>query len=232
MVFHLIQPVNNALASFCAQTVLCLLSAFPVPVSCSIDGVLNGYVELNIVKVFDTSSCGWAYASTLIVAMQKCQFFKAKVVSMSLGGGESTKTEEQQINNMYNGGMLVFAAAGNGGSSDTSYPAGYANAISIAAVGSTNDKAGFSQYNADVELAAPGVAVLSTIPSSTGAPTVAISLGGAEVVSSSALSGGKLAVLQGAPVKAFGGAAVNCATKSCPAGTGEPLQQSCRANLR
>jgi len=195
---------------------LCLLLTFVM--CCRIDGVLNGYVELFIVKVFDGPSCGWSYASSLAVAMQKCEGYKAKVVSMSLGGSTTSTVENNQIDNMYKGGMLVFAAAGNAGTNATSYPAGYANAISIAAVNINNTKAVFSQFNSDVELSAPGVAVLSTIPASVGGPTLSIAVEGSEPLDT---TGGLLKSLTGTTPKNFTGAAINCAADSCPAGVGE-----------
>lgn len=131
----------------------------------TVDGVLNGAVELIIIKVFDTASCGWTYSSSLTNAMQRCQALGARIISMSLGGPGSSTTEEAAINTLYNTrGVLLIAAAGNDGTTGTSYPAGYANVVSVAAVDSSNAKAGFSQANADVELAAPGVGVYSTIP--------------------------------------------------------------------
>src|SRR5262249_19143103 len=63
-----------------------------------------------------------------------------------------------------NKNVLSVAAAGNGGNGATSYPAGYSTVISVAAVDATETVASFSQKNSDVELAAPGVAVLSTLP--------------------------------------------------------------------
>jgi hypothetical protein len=60
--------------------------------------------------------------------------------------------------------VLSVAAAGNDGSTRKSYPASYASVISVAAVDSTEAVASFSQKNDAVELAAPGVGVLSTTP--------------------------------------------------------------------
>jgi subtilisin family serine protease len=60
--------------------------------------------------------------------------------------------------------VLLIAAAGNDGDTSISYPAGFADVVSVAAVDSTKTQASFSQSNADVELAAPGVDVLSTVP--------------------------------------------------------------------
>lgn len=130
----------------------------------------NGKVRLHIEKVFNGSSCGWAYSSSLVSALNKCQS-KATgegrnlVVSMSLGGTLSSRTEDSAFQNAYNSGkVLSIAAAGNDGNTRTSYPAGYASVMSVAAVDNTNAVATFSQQNSDVEISAPGVGVLSTLP--------------------------------------------------------------------
>jgi subtilisin family serine protease len=63
-----------------------------------------------------------------------------------------------------NAGMLHIAAAGNAGNNTTSYPGGYASVVSVAAVDANENVASFSQKNKDVEISAPGVGVLSTVP--------------------------------------------------------------------
>jgi subtilisin family serine protease len=55
----------------------------------------------------------------------------------------------------------VLAAAGNDGTAAVDYPAGYPEAISVAAVDDSGAHAWFSNANDDVEVAAPGVDVLS-----------------------------------------------------------------------
>ena len=62
-----------------------------------------------------------------------------------------------------NDDMLVIAAAGNSGDASYNYPASYPSIMSVAATDSTNTVAYFSQYNDQVDIAAPGVDVLSTI---------------------------------------------------------------------
>jgi thermitase len=86
-----------------------------------------------------------------------------KVISMSLGGGDSAtlKTAVQQAYNNGNGVLLV-AAAGNDGDSTQNYPAAYAEVVSVAATDNRDQRASFSNANADVEVAAPGVDVEST----------------------------------------------------------------------
>jgi serine protease len=54
------------------------------------------------------------------------------------------------------------AAAGNDGTTALSYPASYDSVISVGAIDEAKLVADFSQKNSQVELAAPGVAVLST----------------------------------------------------------------------
>ena len=91
----------------------------------------------------------------------------AKVISMSLGGGASTTLQQVVRSAWENGGAIgsvLVAAAGNDGDSTVSYPAGYAEVVSVAATDDNDAKASFSNTNADVEVAAPGVDVLSTIP--------------------------------------------------------------------
>lgn len=69
--------------------------------------------------------------------------------------------------------MLIIAAAGNGGNSQMSYPASYPSVISVAAVDANLVKADFSQYNKEVELAAPGVSVYSSVIQGTGTSSTA-----------------------------------------------------------
>jgi serine protease len=130
---------------------------------------VNPDVSLHIVKVFgddvaDSGSCGWTYSSTLVSALNACTNAGANVVSMSLGGGLKSRTEENAFKTADANGVLSVAAAGNAGNKTTSYPAGYASVMSVAAVDATETVASFSQKNRDVEIAAPGVSVLSTLP--------------------------------------------------------------------
>lgn len=129
----------------------------------------NGLIRLHIEKVFNGSACGWAYSSDLVAALNRCRNAVAGtgqklVVSMSLGGTVANFVEQDAFQAAYDGGVLSVAAAGNSGTTSISYPAGYPSVISVAAVDSTGTLASFSQRNADVELAAPGVDVVSTTP--------------------------------------------------------------------
>lgn len=128
-------------------------------------GVAPG-VDLYIAKVLGDDGSG--ATSWIMNGANWCAQQGANILSMSLGGGAKSRTEENTYNSIYNGGKLIIAAAGNDGNTLTSYPAGYANVISVAAVDENLAKASFSQYNKDVELAGPGVNTLSAQPLGTG----------------------------------------------------------------
>lgn len=132
--------------------------------SVGVIGVSPGAVSLHIVKVFDGTSCGWSYSSSLVNAAQNCQAAGARIINMSLGGSTSSTTESNAFANLYNAGILSIAAAGNAGNTTMSYPASYASVMSVAATDINNALASFSQRNSQVEIAAPGVGVLSTYP--------------------------------------------------------------------
>ncbi|HEX8825049.1 MAG TPA: S8 family serine peptidase [Archangium sp.] len=127
-------------------------------------GVLPNGVDLHIIKVFG-DDCAWTYASGLADAANRCVSAGANVISMSLGGGAKSRTEETAFNNANAAGVLSIAAAGNGGNSQLSYPASYPIVVSVGAVDSAKTIATFSQYNSQVDVSAPGVGVISTVGS-------------------------------------------------------------------
>ena len=57
---------------------------------------------------------------------------------------------------------MLVAAAGNDGDATVNYPAAYAEVVSVAATDNKDARASFSNANADVEVAAPGVDILSS----------------------------------------------------------------------
>ncbi len=77
--------------------------------------VPGGDLNLHIVKVFGNSGT-WAYSSTLVAALDKCETEGgAEIVSMSLGGSFKSRTEQRAFDRAYTRGVLSIAAAGNDG---------------------------------------------------------------------------------------------------------------------
>lgn len=86
----------------------------------------------------------------------------AKVISMSIGGGGTT-TLENAVNYAWNKGVLLVAAAGNDGASNSvDYPAAYPNVIAVAALDANKTRASYSDMGPQLGVAAPGSDVLST----------------------------------------------------------------------
>ncbi len=114
------------------------------------------------VKVADDSGSATAdaIARGIIWAMEQ----GARVVNLSLGGTQPSNTIEAAIEEAWNQGVVVVAAAGNAGVSQPFYPAAYERVIAVAATDRTDTKASFSNYGEWVDVAAPGVEILSTAP--------------------------------------------------------------------
>jgi len=112
---------------------------------------------------------GSGQAAGVLAAVEGCIDAGARVISMSLGGGCFSQASADAYKEAYEvDGVLIIAAAGNSGNAALSYPASYPHVMSVAAVDSGGNKASFSQFNAQVEIAAPGVDVESTITTSGG----------------------------------------------------------------
>jgi subtilisin family serine protease len=87
----------------------------------------------------------------------------AKIINLSLGGSASSNTLLEAVRYAYQKGVLIVAAAGNSAKPPVIYPAAYEEVVAVSAVDKDKQLAAFSSYGPQVELAAPGVLVLSTI---------------------------------------------------------------------
>jgi thermitase len=88
---------------------------------------------------------------------------RAKVINLSLGFPGNSKIVEHAVNYAWQHGIVVVAAAGNDSTDKPSYPAAYDKVISVAATDDSDVKADFSNYG-KIDVAAPGVGILSTVP--------------------------------------------------------------------
>ena len=113
-------------------------------------------LSLHIIKVFNNNG-NWAYSSDLIDAVDRCVAAGSDVISMSLSGGGFSNFENNAFQSAADAGVILVAAASNSGSSSYAYPASYDSVISVAAINDQEQRASFSQYNNQVELAAPAV---------------------------------------------------------------------------
>lgn len=87
----------------------------------------------------------------------------ARIISMSIGGPQDGALDKE-LTEAYAAGTLLIAAAGNDGDSTKNWPAFHPDVVSVAATNAKDERASFSNCNSDVEVAAPGVDIWSTIP--------------------------------------------------------------------
>lgn len=119
---------------------------------------------------------------------------KVDVISMSLGGAYSSSAERLAVVNAEKAGVTVVAASGNSGVGTVSFPAALPTVVAVGAVDSSITKTNFSQWGPELDIVAPGAAVVSTVPQGTGRDSVTeLTVDGVTTrVKSAAFSGTKL----------------------------------------
>ncbi len=80
----------------------------------------------------------------------------ARIINLSLGGSSGSSTLHNAVIAATNAGALVIAAAGNSGNTSLLYPAAYAEALSVSAVGPDGLLASYSSFGSTIDIAAPG----------------------------------------------------------------------------
>ena len=99
-------------------------------------------------------------ASGLIAAVND----GAKVANMSLGGPVGAPFLADAVRFALRNDVVLVASAGNTGDGTSSWPASYSGVLSVAALRTgTTERADFSTYNAQVDIAAPGTAILAPV---------------------------------------------------------------------
>lgn len=88
----------------------------------------------------------------------------ADIINMSWGGPGFSNTHQTLMNVAHRRGIILVAAAGNDNNAENSYPVGYQHVIGVAATDRNDRKASFSSFGLFVDVSAPGVDILSTIP--------------------------------------------------------------------
>ncbi|MFD1739607.1 S8 family serine peptidase [Bacillus salitolerans] len=121
--------------------------------------------DIYAVKVLDQHGSG--YLSDIVAGVDWSINNKMDIINLSLGTTTHSSTLQQVVDKAYSQNILIVAAAGNNGSSDGSgdtvnYPARYSSVIAVSATDSSDRRASFSATGSTIEVAAPGVSVLST----------------------------------------------------------------------
>ncbi|GAB7020654.1 S8 family peptidase [Halostagnicola bangensis] len=88
------------------------------------------------------------------------------VANISVTEQETSQTQTEAVRFAHEEGLLVVAATGNEGLPQVDYPAAHEEAVAVGAIAQDGSLAPFSNTGPEVNLVAPGTAVLSTIPGS------------------------------------------------------------------
>lgn len=90
------------------------------------------------------------------------------IVNLSLGADEESTGEREAFQRIADKGILVIAATGNASTVITpapvAFPAAYPSVVAVGAVTFDQKIASFSNQGPEIDLTAPGVGVLSTLP--------------------------------------------------------------------
>ena len=127
-----------------------------------VDCTLGLNIRILPVRVLDNEGSG--QFSTVGQGIRYAADHSAKVINLSLGGSHSDYVDSA-IAYALSKNVTVVVAAGNE-DENTNYhcPAHIQNCITVAAVDSSKTKANFSNHGNAVDIAAPGVAIKSSVP--------------------------------------------------------------------
>lgn len=141
----------------------------------NLTGVIGVNYKANVMALRASNDGNTLSSAAIIEALQYAAMMKGRGVNVvaineSFGGGGSSAAEQAALQAAGDAGIVVCVAAGNSSANnDTTptFPASYrlANMIVVAASDPNDALASFSNFGATtVDLAAPGVNILSTLP--------------------------------------------------------------------
>lgn len=126
--------------------------------------------EATIIPVQQNDAEGHGSVETLIQAIRYAVQADADVINISQDTSDAVKPDdslEQAINTALARNIVIVASAGNGGLGGNfkkTYPASYEGVLAVASSDRNNERAPFSQSGDFVDVAAPGVDMISTVP--------------------------------------------------------------------
>ncbi len=126
---------------------------------------------LHAVKVLD--KCGSGTYSDIAAGVEYVADQGWDVGSMSLGASSGSSALKDAVEYATNEGVFLVAAAGNSGpcSDCVGYPAAYSEVMAVSSTASDDSLSDFSSTGPEIEIAAPGTDIYSTIASNAGYDT-------------------------------------------------------------
>lgn len=124
---------------------------------------LTGAADVKILPLKVLDSDGYGTLDAEIQAIYDAVAMGADVINLSLGSTDYSTAERNAVRYATQHGVMVVAATGNEYSSVV-YPAAYSEAVAVGATTPSDEVADFSNIGSQVDLVAPGVDILSTVP--------------------------------------------------------------------
>lgn len=131
---------------------------------------IAGLAQVDTMAVKALSDAGSTWWSQVAVAIVDATVAGADVISMSLGGDcdfvvRLCPDVEAAVDFAWDNGVVIVAASGNSGYEDEVFePASMDHVVAVGAVDETKSRAGFSNGGDTLDLVAPGVSILSSVP--------------------------------------------------------------------
>ncbi|MGC5324902.1 S8 family peptidase [Brevibacillus sp. SYSU BS000544] len=124
---------------------------------------LTGKADVKILPMKVLDSNGEGTVASEVQAIYDAVAMGANVINLSLGSDEYSQAERNAVRYAVQQGVMVVAATGNEYAS-VGYPAAYAEAVAVGATNQSDNVPDFSNFGSQVDLVAPGVDILSTVP--------------------------------------------------------------------
>jgi thermitase len=125
---------------------------------------IAGIAQVSIMAEKAINATGWGLESDLAQAIIHAVNQGARILSNSWGSDYDSLLIHDAIQYAYRHGALVVAAAGNDNNNVEFYPAAYDEVVGVAATDEFDARAAFSNYGSWIGVSAPGVDILSTMP--------------------------------------------------------------------
>jgi thermitase len=114
-------------------------------------------------RIFPTNGDTGATFSSIVEAVgYATEQPKVRVISMSIGTTYESSLLQDAINEAWNAGKVLVAAAANANTNQRYYPAAHDNVVAVAALNKQGLKASFSNYGDWVDISAYGSGIYST----------------------------------------------------------------------
>jgi thermitase len=115
--------------------------------------------EVLSVKVLNSDGVGDSFtiAKGIVLAVDQ----GADIINLSLGGFSSSAAMDQAIQYAKSKDVLLVSAVGNDGTQGVLYPARHKDVIAVSSVDAKSRVSSFASYGPEVDLAAPGVGIVT-----------------------------------------------------------------------